>query len=145
MFHPATEVYRDAVENGRVHIQFPFTSSTLTVTYTRDGESKEYTLIDNGITVKQNVMYFPFKKRFYELKDSFEIHPLEKKDTGTFYFKDQDGNLAQVVRLEVVRGEHKHIRAKQRNIRVSFIVTHLCCSAFQGTFLRMFTSLFQLW
>lgn len=116
MFHPATTVNSDAVENERVFIKYPFTSTSLTVTYIQDGDSEEHTLIDNGITVRQSYDS-PWKGRFYKLDDSLEISNVKRSDTGYFYFKDQDGNLAQTVRLEILYGEHKKIRLKQRHVR----------------------------
>lgn len=112
MFHPANQVNREAIQDERISIQFPFTSSTLTVTYTPDGDSEEHTLIDNGITVRQNLIYLPLKRRFDKLDNSFEIYPVERRDSGYFYFKDQDGNLAQIVRLDVLYGEQNQIRIK---------------------------------
>lgn len=112
MFHPANQVNRDAVEDEHIFIQFPFTSSTWTVTYTPDGDSEEHTLIDNGVTVRQSLIYLPLKRRFSKLDDSFEIYNVERRDSGYFYFKDQDGNLAQTVRLEVLYGEQNKIRIK---------------------------------
>lgn len=100
----ANQLNHDTVENEYVSIQFPFASSVWTVTYTPDGDSEEYTLIDNGDTVRESLMYFPLKRRFYKLDHSFEISPAERRDSGYFYFKDQDGNLAQIVKLDVLYG-----------------------------------------
>lgn len=112
MFHPAKQVNQENVEDERIFIHFPFSSSTLTVTYTPDGDSEEHTLIDNGVTVSVNVIYLPLERRFSKLDNSIEIYPAQRRDSGYFYFKDQDGNLAQTVRLDVLYGEQNQIRIK---------------------------------
>lgn len=50
----------------------------------------------------------PFARRITLLRDGIEIYPVESIDSGTFEFRDPQGNLAQTVQVEVVYGEQQH-------------------------------------
>lgn len=112
LFHTANEGHRDAVENERFFLQYPFMSKIWTLTFIWDEDNEEYKLIDNGIQVRENSIYLPFKKRFSKYNDGIEIYPVEARDSGTFYFKDSDENLAEIIRMEVLYGEQNQIRKK---------------------------------
>lgn len=116
LFHPENKVSRQVKENDFIFFTFPFTSSPLTVTYIQDGDDKEYTLIENGITMEQNIINSPLKGSFYMVDQRIEISPGDTTDTGYFYVKDQNGNLAQTVRLEVLDGEQSNIRIRETHI-----------------------------
>lgn len=91
-----------------LYMTYPFPSSW-TVTFIREGESEEDVLIRKGNLVYQmHSVRSPFTGRFEALSEGISIAPLRRGDSGTFEFKDQDGNLAQRVQLEVMQGERKH-------------------------------------
>lgn len=105
MFHTANQVHYEAIVNNYIIIQFPLSPTLWTVTYYVDGETEGHTLINNGTSLENTDTNMPFKKRFSKLDNSFEIDPVESTDSGYFYFRDQDGNLAETVRLQVLDSE----------------------------------------
>lgn len=119
LFHTANEGYQDAIEGERFFLKYPFTSKIWTLTFTLEEDDEEHTLIDNGIQVRGDIFYLPFKRRFSKYDDGIDIHPVERRDSGTFYFKDSDGNLAEIIKLEVLYGEQNKIRKKQRSGKYS--------------------------
>lgn len=112
LFHTAKQKYLDAEDRESIYIPFPSASNTWTLTYIPGGDDEEHTLVKNGIEVGDS--YVPFKRRFSKYNNGVDINSVERGDSGTFYFKDPDGNLAEIVRLEVV-GEQKESRKTQRS------------------------------
>lgn len=91
-----------------VYMTYPFPSSW-TVTFTRNGESEEDVFIREGNPVYRPYSALsPFPGRFEAFSEGVSIAPLRRSDSGTFKFKDQDGNLAQRVQLEVMQSEWQH-------------------------------------
>lgn len=105
MFHTANQVHYEAKVDNLIVIHFPPSQTLWTVTYYADGETEGHKLINNGTLVESTDPNMPFKKRFSNLKKRFEIYPVESTDSGYFYFRDQDGNLAESVRLQVLDSE----------------------------------------
>lgn len=141
LFHTAKEVYLTATDKESLFIQFPFSSKTWTLTYISDGDDEEHTLVDKGIKVRDSYVYVPFKRRFSKYDDGVEINPVESGDSGTFYFKDTNGNLAETVVLEVL-GEQKEIRKTTEAVNIYIKFNSLVsCSVIQSIFPHMFTSL----
>lgn len=50
-----------------------------------------------------------FTGRILVVHNGIEIDPVESTDSGTFEFRDSQGNLAQTVHVEVKHGERQHI------------------------------------
>lgn len=117
LFHTAKEVHLEATDKERIFISFPSNSKTWTLTYIPDGDDEEHTLVDKGVKVRDSYIYVPFKRRFSKYSDGIDITPVERRDSGTFYFKDPDGNLAETVRLEVL-GEQKEIRKNTEAVNI---------------------------
>lgn len=105
LFHTANDKHHNAIESELFFMQYPFTSKIWTLTYTADQDNEEHKLIDKGIQVRENDIYLVFKGRFSKFDDGIEIYPVERRDSGTFYFKDNDDNVAEIVKLEVSYGE----------------------------------------
>lgn len=111
------------------------------MTYISDGDDVEHTLFDKGIRVRDSNIYAPFKRRIFKSNDGIDIVPVESGDSGTFYFKDRDGNLGQTVRLEVL-GEQREIRKNTEAVNIYLKSNSLVsCSVVQRIFPHMFTSL----
>lgn len=117
LFHTAKEVHLEATDKESLYIPFRFNSKPWTLTYISDGDDEEHTLIDKGIQVRDSYIYLPFKRRFSKYNDGVDINPVESRDSGTFYFKDLDGNLAETVRLKVY-GEQKEIRKNTEAVNI---------------------------
>lgn len=108
VFHTAKQINYDKMVDDEIYMTYPFPSSW-TVTFTREGESEEDVLIREGNLVYQmHSVLSPFTGRFEAYSEGISIAPLRRGDSGTFEFKDQDGNLAQRVQLEVMQGERQH-------------------------------------
>ncbi|XP_003970429.2 uncharacterized protein [Takifugu rubripes] len=97
----AKETHLEATDRENVFIRFPSKSKTWTLTYISDEDDEEHTLVDKGIQVRDSYIHVPFKRRFSKYDDGINISPVESGHSGTYYFKDPDGNLAETVRLEV--------------------------------------------
>lgn len=117
LFHTAKEVHLEATDRENVFIRFPSKSKTWTLTYISDGDDEEHTLVDKGIQVRDSYIHVPFKRRFSKYDDGININPVESGHSGTYYFKDPDGNLAETVRLEVY-GEQKEIGKSREAVNI---------------------------
>lgn len=124
LFHTAKEVYLTPTDKERLFIPFPLNSKTWTLTYISDGDDEEHTLVDKGIQVRDSYIYVPFKRRFSKYDDGVDIDPVESRDSGTFYFKDPNGNLAETVRLEVI-GEQKEIGKSREAVNI-YLKSNTC-------------------
>lgn len=82
------------IPNPRGH--FPWT-----VIYTREGETKDVTVVHENTLVSRSY----FDGRLQVISDGITIDSVESRDAGTFKFKDSDGNLAQTVYVRVPPGE----------------------------------------
>nr|XP_046262346.1 uncharacterized protein LOC124068277 isoform X2 [Scatophagus argus] len=87
----------DTKVNTRLFIQKPFVDVPWTVTFTREGETEQIPLMKDGKPFKESSwnLEASFRRRISFLHDSIEIAPVQIRDSGTFEFRDPQGNLAE--------------------------------------------------
>lgn len=88
----------------------PYTDDPWTVTFIPVGGFEKQTLMEEGYLVAQNDQRtLSFSGRIQLRRKAIEIDPVEITDSGTFEYRDPQGNLAQVVTVEVIQGEQQHV------------------------------------
>lgn len=138
LFHTAKMEYFTAILKESLFIPFPFSSKAWTMTYISHEDGEEHTLVDKGIQVRDSYIYAPFRRRFSVYDGGMDILPVE---SGTFYLKDPDGNLAETISLDVI-GEQKEIGKSREAVNIYIKFNSLVsCSVIQRLFPHMFTSL----
>lgn len=96
----------DVIENERVIITYPQFGGSWTVIFKPlNGEDQE-TVMKNGWLV---LKFHRFTQRINIRGNGIEIENVELKDSGTFEFRDPQGNLAMAVHLNVGTGETVHL------------------------------------
>ncbi|XP_030252209.1 uncharacterized protein LOC115568769 [Sparus aurata] len=82
----------------------PYTDDPWTVTFIPVGGFEKQTLMEEGYLVAQNDQRtLSFSGRIQLRRKAIEIDPVEITDSGTFEYRDPQGNLAQVVTVEVIQ------------------------------------------
>ncbi|XP_004545450.3 uncharacterized protein LOC101464849 [Maylandia zebra] len=83
--------------NEHILIEYPRGPKKWTVTFTPEGQMDPETLMDGSLIIKDN----RFSGRIHAVMDGIIINSTEIRDSGTFEFRDPDGNLILSARLEV--------------------------------------------
>lgn len=115
MYSPHTGNNRryDAKVNEHLIILYPSAAASWTVIFTPEGEKEQQTLMEAGnLITGDDWMVGPahyFVGRILLVYNGIKIDPVEITDSGTFEFRDSQGNLAQTVQVEVNHGERQHI------------------------------------
>ncbi|XP_070693352.1 uncharacterized protein [Pempheris klunzingeri] len=94
--------------NEKLVIQNPWVVAPWTVTFLPEGETEGTTVMKDGkVVTEDDGMSGPkhFKGRIGVVHNGIAIDPVENTDFGSFEFRDPQGNLAQAVKVEVIR-EH---------------------------------------
>ncbi|XP_047440351.1 uncharacterized protein LOC125007662 [Mugil cephalus] len=118
-------IHYDPKKDDHLTINFPWIESTWTVTFTPKGKMKPHTVMKAGFPVISGSW---FSHRIQVLKNKFEINPVESTDSGTFEFRDPQGNLALTAIVEVYQESSalKYLLA----IGGIILVGILCCCCF---------------
>ncbi|KAM4555817.1 uncharacterized protein PAE49_014768 [Odontesthes bonariensis] len=78
-------------------VKYPWHGGPWTVTFKVTGE--EHEVMKDGKLVGEDLWFF---RRISAWEDGIEIYPVERRDSGTFEFRDQNGNLAMAVNLNLL-------------------------------------------
>lgn len=109
--HTENSIYYDVQVNERLLIESPLTDMEWNVNFTPEGEMEHITLMKEGYLVREGYRrssHTYFTGRIQVVRDDIEIYPVESTDSGTFEFRDPQGNLAQTVQVKVQHGEQQH-------------------------------------
>ncbi|XP_041800145.1 uncharacterized protein LOC121611590 [Chelmon rostratus] len=115
----------DATVSKRLFIKNPTAADSWTVTLTPEGETEPRRLINAGQL--EWSMSKLFARRITLLRDGIEIYPVESIDSGTFEFRDPQGNLAQTVQVEVVYESAPTFVYVGVGVGIVFAVIFCCC------------------
>lgn len=66
---------------------------------------KEHLTIEGNVVTEDEEIPKNFHRRIQLMSNGIKIDPVKNTDSGTFEFRDADGNLAQTVLVEVEAGE----------------------------------------
>ncbi|XP_018555145.1 uncharacterized protein LOC108899262 [Lates calcarifer] len=80
----------------RLVILYPAEFTMWTVTFIPEGETEHQTVIRDGTSAAGN-----FAWRLQVMHEGIEIYPVESTDSGTFEFRDKQGNLAMTAIVEL--------------------------------------------
>ncbi|XP_054453644.1 uncharacterized protein LOC129090139 [Anoplopoma fimbria] len=95
-------MYYDTQVNKRLLIANLPGFQLWTVDFSSEEEEENQTLMHAGHLRTDNYWYSgPFKGRLFNSDDGLEIDPVESTDSGTYYFRDEQGNLAQTTQVLV--------------------------------------------
>ncbi|XP_059202102.1 uncharacterized protein LOC131981703 [Centropristis striata] len=102
----------NAKVNDQIFIENLFRGSLWTVTFSREGEVEDFfePLIERG---RLNRYRDTFLSRLQLENGGIKINPVESGDSGTFKFKDQQGNLAQIVEVVVEEDVNKDVEDEE--------------------------------
>ncbi|KAM4733030.1 uncharacterized protein FYW61_008611 [Anableps anableps] len=95
--------YYDPKVNDHILITNPWTGGPWTVTFKQDSEDKPVTVIEDG---RLSWTANRFSGRMSVQRDGIEINHIEAEDSGTFEFRDQQGNLALSAQVDVIHESH---------------------------------------
>ncbi|XP_047441813.1 uncharacterized protein LOC125008569 [Mugil cephalus] len=91
-------IHYDPEWDSRLMIDYPRTDRKWTVTFTPKGEMKPQTVMKAGDLVSSERW---FSYRIQAIYHGIEINPVDSTDSGTFEFRDPQGNLALTAIVEV--------------------------------------------
>ncbi|XP_030595846.1 uncharacterized protein LOC115787326 [Archocentrus centrarchus] len=115
-------VHYDAKANERFLVAYPLAVKMWSVTFTPNGEKEPRTRMNGSLIIKDNWFF----DRIQAVTQGIEIDPVEMIDSGTFKFRDPEGNLALIARVEVNEGFRSQIILFALIALVAFMVT-VCC------------------
>ncbi|XP_043984047.1 uncharacterized protein LOC122837629 isoform X2 [Gambusia affinis] len=113
----------DSKANEDLLIMNPWTGGSWTVTFKEDIGTKQETIIENGYLVRG---VSRFSGRIGIQSDGIEIRSVEAKDSGTYEFRDPQGNLALSARVYVDDHVSHHL-VTYVVVAVVVIVLGMCC------------------
>ncbi|XP_012711114.2 uncharacterized protein LOC105920148 [Fundulus heteroclitus] len=122
--------FYDPKVNEHLLITNPFTGGPWTVTFKQETEDEWVTMMKDGRLVHGDDI---FSERITIQSYGIQIYPVESTDSGTFEFRDQQGNLALSVQVEVFHESHH--ASNVNTYIVVFVVALLlgiccCCCCF---------------
>lgn len=91
--------YLDPIVNERIFIRNHWTGRPWSVTFKQDTEDERETVIEDGQFFWDNM----FSARLSIQENGIEIYPVESTDSGTFEFRDKQGNLVLSVQVDVTQ------------------------------------------
>ena len=106
--HTGDSQYYELNVGDRLLISNPYTGDSWTVTFTPAGDDEKQIVMEGGYLAMIEDWEL-FSGRIQLRRKAIEIDPVEITDSGTFEYRDPHGNLAQVVKVEVIFGEQQHI------------------------------------
>jgi len=77
----------------------------------KTSNDEEHEVIRDGKLVREDFWFF---RRIFDSEHGIEIDPVERRDSGTLEFRDQDGNLALAVILNLIPGKHCYVLSYER-------------------------------
>ena len=97
-FHTEDVRFYDGEVNRHLHIDYPWPRGLWTVTFKPEKKEKTETLIRDSVQTWDNNL---LSGRIQTTDYGFEIFHIEYADSGTFEFRDPQGNLALTALLNV--------------------------------------------
>ncbi|XP_053180110.1 uncharacterized protein LOC128363195 isoform X1 [Scomber japonicus] len=93
----------DDVKKDRLHISYPNDFTPWDVTFSPKGTKTKVTVMEAGDPLETDLFSESgkFEGRIQEEPNGLTIDPVENTDSGVFEFRDNDGNLALVVHLDL--------------------------------------------
>lgn len=91
-------------EGGDVVIPHPTPPSSWTIKFKAEGETEYLTLMNVGkmfVDSNPQIEYRQFDGRLRRLHEGLEINPLKTSDSGIYEIRDDEDNLARIVKLSV--------------------------------------------
>ena len=97
----------DDVKKDRLHISYPNDFTPWDVTFSPKWTKTKVTVMEAGDPLETDLFSKSgkFEGRIQEEPNGLTIDPVENTDSGVFEFRDNDGNLALVVHLDLEDGE----------------------------------------
>lgn len=100
--HTEIDIRREVYENGHLELAYPIDNVLWTVTFKPDGKMERETLMEAGNPLTDDGWRSSsFSGRIHFGLDAIVINP-DRTDSGTFELRDPQGNVAMVVRMEVL-------------------------------------------
>ncbi|MED6251503.1 hypothetical protein ATANTOWER_031742 [Ataeniobius toweri] len=115
--------YYDPKVNGRLLITNPWTGGPWTVMFKQDTEDEKMRVMKDGRLYRD---YNQFTGRIDVLNNGIEIDPVKTLDSGTFEFRDKQGNLALSAKGEIIQASH-HATAYMVVGAVALVLGICCC------------------
>ncbi|KAM4586924.1 uncharacterized protein V3H82_005673 [Fundulus diaphanus] len=113
--------FYDPKVNEHLLITNPSTGGPWTVTFKQETEHEWVTVMKDGQLVQGDDT---FSERMTIRSNGIEIYPVETTDSGTFEFRDQQGNLALSVQVEVFHESHHMVTYI---VAVVALLLGICC------------------
>ncbi|XP_019222001.1 uncharacterized protein LOC100694395 isoform X2 [Oreochromis niloticus] len=109
--------------NEYLVIEYPRGAKKWTMTFTPEGKMEPKTLMDGSLIIKDN----HFSGRIRAVIDGIVIDPAEIGDSGTFEFRDPEGNLILSAQLEVIPEMLPQIIFMVVTVLIVILVMVCCC------------------
>ncbi|XP_035983244.1 uncharacterized protein LOC105939834 isoform X2 [Fundulus heteroclitus] len=110
--------------NEHLLITNPFTGGPWTVTFKQETEDEWVTVMKDGRLLHGDDI---FSERITIQSYGIEIYPVESTDSGTFEFRDQQGNLALSVQVEVIHESHHLVTYIVAAVALLLGICCCCC------------------